>query len=287
MNIVLTGSLGNISKPLAISLIEKGHSVTIISSNADKQTEIEALGSEAAIGKLEDTAFVSATFSNADAVYCMTPISYKEENPLEYYQKILNSYSKAIKQSKVKKAVFLTGWAMSEQSAQQYQNVFEELPDTSITEIRPGVFYPNFYNYIAIIKEKGIIIGNFGDEDRMIFVSPKDIAFDVAEELTSSYQGKKVRYAASEELTCNEAAQILGEEIGKPDLKWATISNEQMKEVYISLGMPALLADDLVAMQATMHNGRAYEKYLQQRPELGKIKLKKFAKEFAEAYNQL
>ncbi|WP_268225823.1 hypothetical protein [Sinomicrobium oceani] len=43
MNIVLTGSLGHISMPLALSLIEKGHQVTIISSRPERQLAIEAL----------------------------------------------------------------------------------------------------------------------------------------------------------------------------------------------------------------------------------------------------
>ncbi len=33
MNIVLTGSLGNIGKPLTQELVQKRHSVTVISSN--------------------------------------------------------------------------------------------------------------------------------------------------------------------------------------------------------------------------------------------------------------
>ena len=44
MKIILTGSLGHISKPLAVELIQQGHSVTVISSNPDKQKEIETLG---------------------------------------------------------------------------------------------------------------------------------------------------------------------------------------------------------------------------------------------------
>ena len=36
MKITLTGSLGNISKPLAEILIKNGHEVTIISSNSKK-----------------------------------------------------------------------------------------------------------------------------------------------------------------------------------------------------------------------------------------------------------
>src|SRR6185312_1030183 len=54
MNIVLTGSLGHISKPLTQILVQKGHSVTVISSKAERQKDIEALGAKVAIGTMED-----------------------------------------------------------------------------------------------------------------------------------------------------------------------------------------------------------------------------------------
>jgi len=57
MKIIVTGSLGNISKPLAQELIVKGHDVTIISRKAYKQKEIEALGAKAAVGSVEDLEF--------------------------------------------------------------------------------------------------------------------------------------------------------------------------------------------------------------------------------------
>ena len=59
MKITITGSLGNISKPLAKQLIGAGHQVTIISSKADKKAEIEALGATAAIGLVSDAAFLT------------------------------------------------------------------------------------------------------------------------------------------------------------------------------------------------------------------------------------
>ena len=73
MNIVITGSLGRISKPLTEELISKGHNVTVISSKAERVGEIEALGSRAAIGSLEDAAFLAKTFTGADIVYLMEP----------------------------------------------------------------------------------------------------------------------------------------------------------------------------------------------------------------------
>ena len=71
MNIVLTGSLGHISKPLTKILIEKGHSVTVISSKEERQKDIESLGAKAAIGTMEDVEFLTKTFTGADIVYLM------------------------------------------------------------------------------------------------------------------------------------------------------------------------------------------------------------------------
>lgn len=60
MKIVLTGSLGNIGKPLAIALIKEGHAVTVISSSAKRQAEIEALGAKTAIGTMQDAEFLAS-----------------------------------------------------------------------------------------------------------------------------------------------------------------------------------------------------------------------------------
>ncbi len=71
MNIVLTGSLGNIGKPLAAELLQKGHHVKVISSTPERAADIEAMGAEAAIGTMQDPGFLTETFKGADIVYLM------------------------------------------------------------------------------------------------------------------------------------------------------------------------------------------------------------------------
>jgi len=73
MKIIITGSLGHISKPLAKELVQKGHAVTVISSNSDKQKDIEAIGAAAAMASIEDGSPLAKTFTPADAVYSMLP----------------------------------------------------------------------------------------------------------------------------------------------------------------------------------------------------------------------
>lgn len=76
MKIIVTGSLGNISQPLATALVQQGHAVTVISSDPGKQAAIEALGASAAIGTLEDAAFLARAFAGAEAVYAMVPPNF-------------------------------------------------------------------------------------------------------------------------------------------------------------------------------------------------------------------
>ena len=69
MKFVITGSLGNISKPIASALVKAGNDVTVITSNQDRVKDIQALGAKAAVGSVEDAAFLTSAFSGADAVY--------------------------------------------------------------------------------------------------------------------------------------------------------------------------------------------------------------------------
>ncbi|WP_373547718.1 NAD(P)H-binding protein [Chamaesiphon sp.] len=111
MKVIVTGSLGNISKPLTKELVQKGHHVTAISSNAARQKEIEALGATAAIGSLEDIDFLVSTFAGADAVYCMVPPNnYFDLNLdlLAYCRRLGNNYARAIKESGVRRVVNLS-----------------------------------------------------------------------------------------------------------------------------------------------------------------------------------
>src|ERR1700722_11826676 len=111
MKIVLTGSLGHIGKPLAQELVHKGHDITVISSNPAKQKEIESLGATAAIGNIEDAAFLTTTFTGADAIYCLfAPGSFFDPN-YDLMAKITQwatTYKKAILQSGVRKVVHLS-----------------------------------------------------------------------------------------------------------------------------------------------------------------------------------
>ena len=110
MKIIVTGSLGNISKPLATELVQQGHAVTVISSQPERRAAIEALGATAAIGSFEDTDFLAATFAGADALYAMVAGGYQESDSRAYFQRIGRHYAQAIQQAGVRRVVHLSSW---------------------------------------------------------------------------------------------------------------------------------------------------------------------------------
>ena len=296
MKLIITGSLGHIGKPLTEILVQKGHAVTVISSKPEKQPEIEALGATAAIGTVEDVSFLTATFTGADAVYCMIPPPdfFKPDVDYMAYSGVIgNSYAKAIRASGVKRVVHLssigahldkgTGFILGHH---YLENQLKELPGISITHMRPTAFYYNLYHFLTVIKHTGNIVSNYGGDDKVSWVSPLDIAAAVAEEIVTPGNGRKIKYVASDELTCHEVARIIGAAIGKPDLQWLTITNEEMQSRLEAAGMQSQTAAGLVELNASMHNGELFRDYYEKAPVLGKVKMADFAKEFAITFTQ-
>jgi uncharacterized protein YbjT (DUF2867 family) len=301
MKIIVTGSLGHISKPLTQELLQKGHSVTVISSKAERQKEIEALGAKAAIGSMQDADFLSVAFTGADAVYVMETMGsggFSDQN-LDInaaISKVCNNYKQAIQQAGVKRVVHLSSIGADTDHgngllAFHYyaEKIIDQLPsDVGITFMRPVGFYSNLLAFIPVIKTQGMIVSNYGGDVIKPWVSPLDIAAAVAEEITTPFVGRKVRYVASEEISCNDIAGILGAAIGKPDLKWVVISDEQMLNGMLAAGMNPRIAAGMVEMNASAgrHGSKFYEDYYNNHPVLGKIKIKDFAGVFAMIYDQ-
>lgn len=291
MKIIITGSLGNISKPLSQELISKGHEVTIVSRNAANQEEIEKLGAKSAIGSVEDAAFLTRAFAGADAVYAMTPPNFAATDMIGYYRNTAVAYAEAVKANNVKRVVYLSSYGADLDKgtgiivgSHQAEGILNQLENVNVTCLRPGYFYYNLYHFLDMIKDQGIIGTNFGGGDKLVMVSPLDIAAAAAEELTTENPQSKVRYIASDERTCSEVARLIGEAIGKPDLQWLTFTDEQVRQVMLDMGRPPLVTDLLVELGAAIHSGLLKSDYEKNKSALGKVKLPEFIQEFAAVY---
>ena len=294
MNIIVTGSLGHISKPLTERLLTAGHAVTVVSSSPDRKPEIEALGATAAIGSLGDPAFLERTLTGADLLYAMVPPNMQAPDLIEFYRQVGTSYVRAIRQTGVPRVIYLssfgaeldhgTGNILGSHYVEQELN---GLTDTAVTFMRPTSFYYNFLTLIPTIRATGRIMTNYGGPVSIPLVAPEDIAAAVAEEVEAPGTHRKVRYVYSDERTGDEVARVLGRAIGKPDLEWVVISDEAMQQAMVGAGLPEKVAASLTELFSGLHSGYLGQDFEANKPaETGTVKLEDYAPVFAAAYRQ-
>ena len=291
MKFIITGSTGNISKPLSEQLIEAGHDVRIISSNNEKVKEIEGLGAKALIGSVEDVTFLTKAFKGVDAIYAMIPPNLTANSWKEFVCGVGDNYVEAIQAAGVKKVVNLSsiGAHMPRGGGltSLYYYVEQELnriPGVHMMHLRPGSFYTNFFGNIGMIKHMGIIGNNYADK-MLPLAHPADIAAAAFEELaTLDFTGKNIRYVVSDERSTDDIAKVLGEAIGKPDLKWIRFKDEDTFNGMLQAGLTRDVAQNLVEMGQAVANGETVSDYIKHRPKFSSVKLEDFAKQFALAY---
>jgi len=294
MKYVLLGSLGNINKPLAEKLIAAGYDVTVVSSNQNRAAQITALGAKAAIGNIDDNAFLTQTFTGADVVFTLIPPVHEVENWKQYIHNIGKNFAEAIKAAGVKKVVNLSSIGADlpdgvgpVSGLHLAELELNKLTGVDIKHLRPGYFYTNLFASIGMIQHAGIFGNNFGAEAPIIMTHPNDIAEVAAEELLNlNFTGQSVRYIASDVRTSKEVATILGAAIGKPELPYVEFTDEQNLEGAIQAGLPKEIASNYVEMGVAIRTGIMFEDYRKHPVILGKTKLEDFAKDFAAVYSK-
>lgn len=295
MKIIVTGSLGHIGRPLVEKLTAAKHNVTVISSNVERKSEIEALSAKAAIGSVSDLAFVKDTFKGADSVYTMVPPTFSASDWKQHIAGIGKNYAQAISAAGVKNVVNLSsmGAHMPENcgpvSGLYYvEQALNELEGVNVKHLRPGFFFYNFLANIGMIKHMGITGGNYGEDAKLVLSNPADIADAAADELLNlNFDGKSIRYLVSDEKTTDEIASILGAAIGKPDLKWVNFTDADTLGGMLQNGVPEDIAKNYTEMGAAMRSGEMASDYLKNKPaKFGRTIFEAFAPVFAEAYKK-
>jgi uncharacterized protein YbjT (DUF2867 family) len=294
MKIIITGSLGNISRPLSTKLAANGHNVSVISSDSNKSDQIKSIGATPAIGSITDEDFLTETFTGADVVYLMIPTNFAAPDIKADIAVTGQIYANAVKAAGVKKVVMLSslGAHLPEGTGpiagiHRAEEILKKLDGVDLLILRPAYFYNNFYADIDMIKHAGIIGSNFGANQRLAMVDPEDIAAVAAENIEKGFIGQSVLYVAGAIPTLGEVATTLGKAIGKPELPWVEFTDEQAFGGMTDAGLPEEIAKNYVEMGASIRSGLIWDDFDLDNAELiGKTKLQDFAVKYAAAYTK-
>lgn len=288
---VITGSIGHISKPIIEGLVKAGQKVRVITSSAERVASIEKLGATAYTGSVTDIEFLKKAFTGADVVYTMIPPIWQTQNWRASQNEVAKSYAEALKATGVKYVVNLSSIGAHVGNGvgpvdglYDFEQLLNAIPGLQVKHLRPSFFFYNFFAQIGLIKQAGILGGNYGN-DKLFLVHTNDIAAAALEELLQlNFTGNSVRYVIGDERSGKEIASVLGQAIGKK-IQWVDFSDEQQKQGLLQAGLSETHAQGYTDMGVAIRTGIMQDDARKATITKGKINLDEFAKEFAAVFN--
>jgi uncharacterized protein YbjT (DUF2867 family) len=255
--IAITGATGNIGSKITADLLSKGQNVRCIARTADNLKSFADKGADIATVSLEDTAALSNAFRGIDAIFAMIPPDYQALDFRAFQNTIGASIAKAVETSGVKYVVNLSsqGAHLPDKTGpikglHDQEQRLNKLKGVNILHMRPTYFMENLLANIDMIKQMNIMGSAIRGDMKIPMIATQDIAQFAAERLLKKdFSGMTVKdLLGQRDVSMNEAAEIIGKKIDKPNLKYVQFSYEDTEKALVDMGFSADVAGLFIEM---------------------------------------
>lgn len=261
---VVSGATGNTGHIVVEKLLATGKPVGVIGRNAEKLQPFVNKGAKPIIGNLDDPAFVTKAFQDAEAVYAMIPPTYFDPHPFDAQRRLGDTIAGALREVKVPYIVSLSSVGADQPGGvgpvnglHRQEKLLNDIPNVNVLHLRPGFYMENLYGMLGMIRA-GFIAMPLPPEHTMPMIATRDIGAVAGDVLAKpSFKGKTVRELHGQrDLSMAEMTRAVGKAIGKPDLKYIHASEEDARAGMLQAGFNAETADAFLEMYRAMASGR-------------------------------
>ena len=261
---VITGATGHTGSTAAKALLTRGHSVRVVGRSADRLRPLTSLGAEAFLCDITDGVKLTQAFQGAQAVYVLVPPNLSSNDYRAYQEQVSDAVAAAVRQSKVKSVVSLssvgadkpdkTGPVIGLHNLEQKLN---KIDGSNVLHLRAGYFMENTMGQVGAIHAMGGTAGPLRADLKLPMIASRDIGAAVADALLKlDFQGKQTRELLGErDITMTEATAVISKAIGKANLAYVQVSDEQFVAVLTQMGMSKNVAGLIVEMAASLNSG--------------------------------
>jgi len=289
--ITIMGATGHTVKKITEALLKAGKKVRALGRSENKLAELKRAGAEVLAGDTTDAAFLTKAFRGADAVYTLLPTDPHAPDFRGEQDRQGEAIVKAVRDSSVQYVVALSsiGANLSEGTGviaglHAQEERLKKLKGVNVYLLRPVSFFENFSNALGLIKHQGINGDSVEPDLAVPMVATRDIADVAAKALKArDWKGVVVReLLGPRDLSYSEATHILGERIGKPELRYVQFSYEDEAKALVQAGLSPSFANLYVEMTRAFNAGVIKP---QRTPEnTTPTRFENFAGELARAY---
>lgn len=262
--IAITGATGNIGSMITADILSKGQNVRCIARTVDNLKRTAVKGADIAAVSLEDTAALSNAFTGVDAVFAMIPPHYQASDFRAFQNAIGASISEAVETSGVKYVVNLSsqGAHLTDKTGpikglHDQEQRLNKLKGVNILHLRPTYFMENLLANIDMIKQMNIMGSAIRGDMNIPMIATQDIARFAAERLLKKdFSGITVKdLLGQRDVSMNEAAEIIGKKIDRPDLKYVQFSYEDTEKALVDMGFSSDVARLFIEMSKAFNQG--------------------------------
>lgn len=261
---VITGASGNTGSVVARRLLDNHKQVRVVGRTADHLRQFTDRGAEAAVTDLADTAKLARAFKGAEAVYAMIPPNLAASDIYAYDERITTSIASALANARVPYVVCLSSVGADKPSGtglvvglHRLEQALDGIADLNALFLRAGYFMENTLAQAAIIQATGSAGGPLRADLKLPMIASRDIGGAAAEALLRlDFKGHQTRELLGQrDISYTEASSILGKTIGKPDLPYRQVPDDQLRPALAKMGMSPNFIDLLLEMAGALNSG--------------------------------
>lgn len=260
---VIMGATGNTGSVVAQKLLDAGKEVRVLGRNPDRLSALAKAGAQPVICEVENTGALTSAFSGATAVYAMIPPSMTSDDYRAQQDRDSKAIASAIEQAEVEYAVTLSSVGADKESGtgpvvglHRLEQLLDRIPTLNVLHLRAAYFMENVLGQIGTIQAMGLMAGPLRGDLKLPVIATRDIGAAAADALQQlDFKHHQTRELLGQrDLDMVEAAQIIGKAIGKPDLKYLHLEDDQIRPALIRLGISTNVANLILEMAAALNS---------------------------------
>lgn len=133
----------------------------------------------------------------------------------------------------------------------------DRIPGLNSLRLRAAYFMENTLAQAGVIRQTNSAAGPLAPDLRLPMIATRDIAAAATDELLRlDFHGQQTReLLGPREYTMDEVTAIIGKAIGKPDLKYVRMPDEELRPAMVQAGMSPDMVNLLLEMSMALNSG--------------------------------
>ena len=255
------GASGRIGRRIVERLLRAGHSVRAVGRNRERLDALVARGAEPVVADVENDTQMTRALEGARCAYTMVP---PNRVTLDYYARVGTTIAEGLRQTGVSHVVNLSGLgghlAKNVGQISDFHALEQALNDVqglNLLHLRAGFFMENLYRTIDEIRKDGVMSGLLRPDLAVPQIATRDIATVAADAmLRQDFGGVVTRELLGErDLDMREAARIVGEAIGKSELRYVQTPIERAERELLEGGSELTMVRHRLQMYIGFNDG--------------------------------